>query len=190
MLKAACSLATLVLLLSAQEKMTPVSTTRPTASGAASPPAQTPVQPPAPGTQPADEVSGVRTPPQINADLLNQLLRADRQRLVPPSAVDAKVAASAENAGLLLEGTILVDRPGRCIIRGDRAEFEFAADASGKALPPMEVLKTQLLEYIERDVAAGTAEFIVSAEVKRYRGRNTIELIKVSRRVAHGNLGP
>ncbi|MFO0837202.1 MAG: hypothetical protein U1D55_01650 [Phycisphaerae bacterium] len=169
-----------------QEKMTPVAAT-PQASTQPAP--ARPVQAAA-STSPAEPATGSRAGSTVNTELLNQLLKAERQRSIPPSTLNPKIAAAAEDASLLLEGTMLVDRPGRIVIRGERAEFEFAPDASGKGARSMEILRTQLLEYMEREAAGGVSEFTVSAEVKRYRGRNTIELVKVARRIDHGNLGP
>lgn len=146
-----------------------------------------------PATRPADADTTLRKPAQ--ADILKNLLgRQDRLRPIRPRPSDegSEGGAGAEPDGqpLLLEGTFLVERPGRLMREDGRAVFVFRVDADAAASRSMPILENQLLETIEREAEAGFSEFIVSAEVTRYRGRNFLLLRKVLRRVGHGNIGP
>jgi hypothetical protein len=91
---------------------------------------------------------------------------------------------------LLLEGTMLVERAGRLVRDGEKSMFEFVSEAGDEHLHSMELLPSQLLEAMENEAEQGGETFIVSGEVTRYRGRNYLRLVKVLRRVGHGNLAP
>jgi hypothetical protein len=54
----------------------------------------------------------------------------------------------------------------------------------------MEFNKNRWLEAMEAEAEAGVTEFIISAEVTRYRGRNYLNLLKYRRQISHGNLTP
>jgi hypothetical protein len=146
-----------------------------------------------PGTQPADASSTLRKPAQAN--ILKGLLRqAERPAPIRPveSAAPKKGAVSkgADGLPLLLEGTMLVERPGRLIHEDGRAKLVLFADTESQAPRTVEIVPSQLLEAMEREERAGFNEFIVSAEVTRYKDRNYLMLRKILRRVGNGNVGP
>ncbi len=162
-------------------------------------PAPTQTAPPAsqPATQPTSEPT-LRRPQQV--DVLQKLL----ERQVRPEPIlpeqperrpgrklpDANAVTASDGSPLLPEGTVLIERPGRLVVHEDRAEFVFAPDENHRAAATMEILKSQLLEAMESQAEGGDNQFIISAEVTRYHGRNYIILRKVLRRVPNGNLTP
>jgi hypothetical protein len=148
----------------------------------------------APATQPI-----TRKPQQV--DILQKLLeRQARAEPIPAREPDSQatgrrtsgngMGTSVDSATLLLEGTMLIERPGHFVLDGDRAEFVFTPDGSQRVLPAMEILRTQLLETLESEAQRGGTEFIISAEVTRYHKKNYIILRKVLRRVDNGNISP
>jgi len=46
------------------------------------------------------------------------------------------------------------------------------------------------LEVMENEFETGVTEFVVTAELTRYRDRNYLLLRKCQRRISHGNLAP
>ena len=157
---------------------------------AASKPAET-----QPTTRPATSNTVLRRPAQ--ADILKNLLgRDERPAPIKPQEPQA-TTGPADRSGrldetgqpLLLEGTFLIERPGRLLREEGRAKFVFLADGTNAAPRTMEILPNQLLETLEREAEAGFGEFVISAEVTRYKGSNYIILRKILRRVEHGNLG-
>jgi hypothetical protein len=155
-------------------------------------------QPPRPASAPATS-QPAQEPPRtarrpVQAEILEALLR-DREAQKPiqpvdPSAPAGQGAVAPEQANLLLEGSILVDRAGRLVRTHERAEFEFVGQAGDQALPPMIILESQYLEALEREADAGAREFVITAEVTRYRGRNYLRILKLTRRLENGNLSP
>ncbi len=145
-----------------------------------------------PASQPADANPTLRKPSQ--AEILKNLLsRKDRAvpvRPIPSGSGRSKPTVGPDGQPLLLEGTFLVERPGRLIHENGRPSFVFQGDGESTATRSMVILESQLLETMEREAEAGYSEFIVSGEVTRYNGRNYLLLKKVLRRVANGNLGP
>jgi hypothetical protein len=129
---------------------------------------------------------------EIIEDLLRQ--RDEAGVILPqdPQAGDSSAAlqpGATDESGLIPEGTILVERPGRLVSEGGRPTFVFLAAATGAHVQSMELLPSQLLEAMERESTVNT-EFTVSGQVTRYRGRNYLLLLKVLHRVGHGNLSP
>ena len=145
-----------------------------------------------PATRPAGSSTTLRKPAQ--ADILKNLLRRDERPMPirPQKPLPTGEGGEASHAGqpLLLEGAFLFERPGRLVHEDGRAKFVFHADDGTQATSTMEICPNQLLEAMEREVEAGFSEFIVSAEVTRYRGCNYLILRKLLRRVGHGNLSP
>lgn len=144
-------------------------------------------------SQPAQEPPRTARRP-VQAEILEALLR-DREAQKPiqpvdPSAPAGQAGATPETANLLLEGSILVDRAGRLVRKQERAEFEFVGQTGDQALPPMIILESQYLEAMEREADAGAREFVITAEVTRYKGRNYLRLLKLTRRLENGNLSP
>lgn len=148
-------------------------------------------------TRPSDASPTLRKPAQ--AEILKNLLgRDERPTPIRPQQPAAYVGArptptagvAADGQPLLLEGTFLVERPGRLVHEDGRAKLVLSPEVEGKGPRTLEILPNQLLEAMEHEASAGFTEFIVSAEVTRYRGSNYLVLRKILRRVGHGNLGP
>jgi hypothetical protein len=143
-------------------------------------------------TQPAKREGTLRKPEQ--AQILEHLLgQKDVVPLQPQTTPGRRPEQDAAGPGaqpLLLEGTLLVERPGRYVEQSGRAVFICRVDTEDSAPRKMPILENQLLETMEREAQAGFSEFIVSAEVTRYRGKNYLLLKKVLRRASHGNLSP
>jgi hypothetical protein len=146
-----------------------------------------------PSTPPAETGSTLRKPAQANIlkGLLRQAERPEPIRSVEPSGPKAgAVVRDAEGQPLLLEGTLLVERRGRLIHEEGRAKFVLNADVADQGPRTVEITPNQLLEAIEREAQAGFSEFIITAEVTRYKDHNYLILRKILRRVDHGNLSP
>ena len=150
-----------------------------------------------PASQPAgDDEDGRRTPRQI--EILRDLIR-ERERPAPiiPSRQRAdgettrriERGAAAADSRLLLEGTVIVERPGRFIIEDDRPRFTLTLPGEAESRT-MEFNRNELLEALERVARSGVNEFVISAQVSRYRGQNYLSLLKVLERVPNGNLSP
>ncbi len=146
--------------------------------------------------RPAEPGAGPTFRRPAQAEVIEQLLRnRERSNLILPQDPDAVIvggesAAAAPGQKLLLEGTMLVERAGRLVRDGEKSMFEFVSEAGDEHLHSMELLPSQLLEAMENEAEQGGETFIVSGEVTRYRGRNYLRLVKVLRRVGHGNLAP
>ncbi len=147
----------------------------------------------APSTRPGGD-SGMRRPEQ--AEILRGLLsRQDRPVPVPiepkyERLTPAERGVGADGQPLLLEGTFIVERPGRIERDGEGMTFAFHYDPAAQQLRRLKLVPCQLLETIEYELTGGYEDFIVSGEVTRYRGENYLLLRKVLRRTAHGNLSP
>lgn len=150
------------------------------------------IEPPTSTTQPAPaDAPGNQRPAQ--AEMIRRLL--DRDRRPPAISPEGGVASDApavdpDGNPLLPDGAMVFERSGRLVREGERSRFVFQLQPSDPKLRSMEILPNQLREAMEREAAAGFTEFIVSAEVTRYDGRNFLLLKKILRRVSHGNLGP
>src|SRR4030095_3296399 len=115
---------------------------------------------------------------------------------VPPVAKPEPIRSSEpsptarKDESLQGEGTVIVDRPGRLIRSGERSEFKFASQDGKMLAQPLELLPNSWLEYMEKEAETGVADFIVTADVTTYRGRNFLLLRNFRRQVTHGNLSP
>jgi hypothetical protein len=146
-------------------------------------------------TRPAPTNTVLRRPAQ--ADILKNLLgRNERPTPIKPQEPQATSGPAGHGGGdeagqaMLLEGTFLIERPGRLVREEGRAKFVFLTDGNSAAPRAMEIVPNQLLEMLERESEAGFSEFVISAEVTRYKGANYLILRKILRRVGHGNLTP
>jgi hypothetical protein len=140
--------------------------------------------------QPASQPAG-RTPEQ--AGVLKELLRSvDRPAAVAPEPIRSSTPSptAKRDEALELEGTRIVDRPGRLIRGGERSSFKFTTADEKAFAAPLELLPNSWLEYLEREAESGEAEFIITAEVTRYRGRNYLLIMNYRRQISHGNLTP
>lgn len=147
-------------------------------------------------TQPATAPS--RTFRHPRQEEILRALRTQMNTVRPPIAPEdpdepqRRGRAGTEPPGrkLLLEGTILYERPGRLLISPRGPEMQLLSDESGRSLPPMPLNRNQLLEIMEREAMTGGAEFVITARVERYRGENWLTVLKAVKRVGHGNLAP
>jgi len=147
---------------------------------------------PAPATQPTSQAAP-RTP--VQADIYRQLLREQERptRILPtdPSAqLEPESAAGMSPSGLRLDGTMLVDRPGRLVRTDDRSLFRFSSSGADEFPATLEFNKNGLLEAMERESELDRGEFYITAVVSTYRGSNYLTLLKYRRQVSNGNLSP
>lgn len=153
-----------------------------------------------PTTQPANPDADLRKPDQ--AEVLRKLLqRRDTIRPIEPQTPPAESPTAAptsagatlgntDDEAPLLEGTFIIERPGRFIVEGDQPRFLFQMKGGGKAPQSLELLPNKLLELMEAESQKGFSEFIISAEVTSYQGKNYLLLRKVLRRVGNDNVAP
>ena len=141
---------------------------------------------PAQETPPAEDppADGFRRPRQVAE--LEHLIREREARTILPEGSDAP--GSGGPGELLPEGSTIWERVGRVVRGPEHTEFEFlTADGSRRA---MKLLPSQLREFMENESDRGPAEFVLTAEVLRYRGENYLLARKAIRRMSNGNLGP
>jgi hypothetical protein len=148
---------------------------------------------PAAASQPASKPA-TRTAPRgpEQARILEELLRGSERRQVKPilsKPVEGQEGSEEQEGGtLLLEGTVLIERAGTLVRGVDRSEFRFkSAGAGEERLEPMEFNKNSWLELMEAEADAGVREFVITAEVTRYHGRNYLLLRKFRRYMSNGN---
>ncbi len=131
-------------------------------------------------------------------DILRTLLNArEAPTMIAPQNPDAvnvtptanEGSARGQNALLMVEGTMIVERPGRLALADGKAEISLRL-SDGRRTVTMQILPNSLLEAMEAEAHSGTPEFVVSGEITTYHGRNYLFLHKVIRRVGHGNLAP
>ncbi|MCA9243226.1 MAG: hypothetical protein KDA32_04665 [Phycisphaerales bacterium] len=133
-----------------------------------------------------------RLPNDAQERVLQGLLRDQSRR--PILRRDASTGQEIQTAQegdktLLLEGQMLVMRQGRLEVLSDRAEFHFL-DAAEAGLEVIELLPNQTREFMERLFSSGVADFIVTGEVQRYRGKNYLLVRKADPFRGNGNLAP
>ena len=122
----------------------------------------------------------------------------ESRRLILPKKPKAKTVRGGREADettdgevpLLLEGTSLVERPGRLVVTGDRAEFVFDNVGAAGQLRSMAINKSEQLEMMERLAESGVSQFTISAEITTYRDRNYLNIRRLRVRRSHGNLAP
>jgi len=152
----------------------------------ADPAPQTPTTAPtrAPTTQPAQPAQ---------AEMFRELIRnVERPRAVTPIAPlgESPRREALIRKDLIADGTIIADRAGEVLRQSDRSVFVFEPTGSTVSSRPLELLRNQWLEALEREVELGLTHFIVTAEVTRYRDQNYLILLKYRRPPSHGNLTP
>lgn len=148
---------------------------------------------PQPTSQPAEGRASTFTPP-AQADIYRDLIRRQEapKPLMPttPGKPDQPAVATEKGPEVLPEGTRLIRRPGRLVIMSDRANFVFQPDDRFPIQQTMTILESQLLERMEQEAELGATEFVISAEVTRYRGKNYLLLLQVTRQIRNNNLAP
>jgi len=143
-------------------------------------------------TQPASRPAP-RDPEQarIFETLLRESDRPHARPVLSEATGPATRGGEAATGALLLDGTPLSQCAGRLVCSGDRSLFEFKSGAPAEGAPSaMEILRNAWLEAMEAELATGVSEFIISAEVTRYRGRNYLLVRNYRRQIEHGNLNP
>lgn len=157
--------------------------------------AQEPPPSPPPTTQPAEPTAPAPIPDE--AQLIRDLLRS-REKTAPLSPQEPGSPAqtlapttqpATDDPGLLPDGTLIVERQGRLIWEDGKPLFVSLLPQTGES-ETLALLPNRLLEAMEAAAEHTESQFIISAEVTLYRGRNFLLLRKVLRRVEHGNLGP
>ena len=186
-----CRTIILPLILAAYVSLTaedPISQDNPTSS----PPAATtaPAQ-----SQPTERQSFPRNPTQarILEELLHEQERDRVQPILSEGGADTGTPGEqrADQGSLLTDGARLYEKLGRLVVSNGRSEFHFSTGALSKEIRPIMVFnKNQLLEMMEGEAQRGIVEFIITADVTRYRGENYLTLLKYRRQVSHGNLTP
>lgn len=164
------------------------------AAPAATPPTTRPAGG-APATAPAgqgDPATGLTRPTQ--SEIVRELIQRTQDRPIMPASpvetvVPVRPSGAPADSGLLLEGSMQIDRPGRLERLDDRARFVFVPTGGAEAVS-MELNRNQLLELMEREAAGGTTDFVITAEVSQYRGSNYLTLRKVLKRVSNANITP
>ena len=163
------------------------------------PPAEKPeaTEQAAPESQPTTAPERVMPRSPEQAQILQELLRGTERPHQPivsrePQADEPGAAPRPTvRGGLLLEGEIITDVAGHLVRAGDRSEFHFKSGGPIEGAPSvMEFNKNGLLEAIEIEAENGIEDFIISAEITRYRGKNYLNLLRYQRQRTHGNLGP
>ncbi|RMF84417.1 MAG: hypothetical protein D6744_03145 [Planctomycetota bacterium] len=150
-------------------------------------------------TQPADRSASQPLPRPQQAEIYRELLREQERptRTLPQPASAAPIQPALSSSapqkspdGLLLEGSLIIDRPGRLVRSADRSEFRLIVDESDPEPRTLEILKNGLLEMMEREAESGIEKFYITARVTRYRDSNYLYLLKYRRQISHGNLSP
>lgn len=164
---------------------------------------QTPPVPPAPAgsgepppaSQPASQPSGSTYRSPREGEILKRLIQSKEAPVILPEKPGREtglLGAQRERANpdLLLEGTILSERPGRLVDMEGRPSLELLPTAEFTQTQTMPLLENRLLEALEQQAARGVSEFVVTAEVTRYHDKNYLLLKKVIQRVPNRNLAP
>lgn len=150
-------------------------------------------------TQPASAPAASKpaAAPALRMPIQSEVYRAllqQEERATPilPHDAQRRQAAARQNAGrsLLLEGTILIDRPGKLLREGEKSSFRFRPTDETSDLKTLVLNPNSLLEAIERETEAGVTEFYITATVSVYHGENYLNLQKYRRQISHGNLSP
>lgn len=139
-------------------------------------------------TQPATPSRDTQRRPG-QAEVLESLLRRERSAPIFPTDREG-AGVTPDRDGLLLDGDILRDRPGRISRTGDRTEFVLIPDEGHGSPQSFPLLENQWLELMEEQADLGFTQFRISAEITRYRGQNYLLLRKVLRVVENRNLAP
>ncbi|MBI5863833.1 MAG: hypothetical protein HZB38_04880 [Planctomycetes bacterium] len=144
-----------------------------------------------PGSSPA-------APTPRDAEVLKELIReAERQPLAVPkgSAESARPegdrgTSKSKDDTALVDGQDIVERLGRFTKVLERVEFRVVLDGAKGRSATLELLPNSWLEQIEREVASGDSQAIVTGEVTRYHGRYFLLVRNYRRQVDRGNLSP
>lgn len=151
-----------------------------------------PVQAP-PASRPAASAPANEPRRPIQTRVLEELIRqAERPPTVLSNTPGGTANSDASLPALYVPENeeIVQERKARYVLAGNRPELHLEV-ASDENLPSvMPINPNGWLELMERDVAAGSSEFVVTVEISRYRGQSYATLRKVRRPLPNGNLAP
>lgn len=146
----------------------------------------------APASQPKDTPGTLRKPEE--AKMLEKLLdTAAPQPIVAQPSRRSKAKRTdvgLDGKILLEEGLVLVDRPARLVREGTRSRVVLAVVGDNQPTRTLDLTPNSLLEALETEAESGISDFVISGVVKRYRGTNYLELVKLVRGLPNGNLSP
>jgi len=142
--------------------------------------------PPEPSSRPASDA-----PAEDVLDVLR--MQQPREAMLPvggASSDDLFPHAGSASRTLALEGTPLVNRPGRLIRRGPWWTLVSESDHPEFPEPPLKLLPSQGVEMMVRESERGNngLVFVVSGEITLFAGENFLLPRSVTRRVDTGNL--
>ncbi len=150
------------------------------------------VEPPT-SVHPADKTDTL--PPDASAEDVLAKLQAQKpdQDVLSTVSVESPPIpdrATSGNQTLMLDGSLVVNHPGRLIREGSWWTLAFESDRSETAEPPIRLLPNQALELMVRTSQSGSIGlvFIVSGEATLYNGENYLLIRSVTRRMDLGNL--
>lgn len=151
---------------------------------------------------PTVEPSPTRSPPPSEPvptdasaeDVLAMLQTQQPDQAVMPRPSGESPAASrrapADGRALMLDGSPVVNRPGRLVREGSWWTLAFESNRPDAAEPPIRLLPNQVLELMVRTSQRGSIGlvFIVSGEATLHDGENYLMTRSVTRRLDLGNL--
>ncbi|MEW6252003.1 MAG: hypothetical protein AB1716_15285 [Planctomycetota bacterium] len=165
----------------------------------ASPVQEQPRQEPAQKQPATQSAPGPTTRHAPQHEILRKLIQ-QRERRTPIAPVSPEQTGSggrqaerqtdSEGHPLLIDGAVLVERPGRLVYEGGRPVFILHLEGADGRTRKLELLKNQMLEAMEREAKAGFTEFILSGEITRYDGANYLLIRKLLRRMDDDNVRP
>ncbi len=152
-----------------------------------------PVQDAPPASRPAASAPANEPRRPIQTRVLEELIRqAERPPTVLSNTPGGTAISDASLPALYVPENeeIVQERKARYVLAGNRPELhlEVADDENLPSVLPIN--PNGWLELMERDVAAGSSEFVVTVEISRYRGQSYGTLRKVRRPLPNGNLAP
>jgi hypothetical protein len=140
-----------------------------------------------------DDAGGAPASDDNASDVLDVLRGQDRERPIfqfPAAATDGEKDPEANGVAGILDGSALVDRPGRVARQGSWWILVFESDNRDNPEPPIQLLPcsaTASMVQISANHTGGVV-FTVSGEVTSFFGDNYLLARAVTRRVASGNL--
>ena len=143
-----------------------------------------------PGGAQADGPSKADTPVEDVLAALQQQAPAETAMPVLPAPMDEPPARSATvSLGVMPDGAMLVNRPGRMIRQGDWWSFAFESDRPEYPEPPMRLLPSQSVQLMLRASERGNVGlvFLISGEVTLFDGENYLLPRVAMRRIGSGN---
>lgn len=121
-----------------------------------------------------------------------QTQQPDQAAMPRPSGESPAVSrrAPADGRALLLDGSPVVNRPGRLVREGSWWTLAFESNRPDAAEPQIRLLPNQVLEHMVRTSQRGSIGlvFIVSGEATLHDGENYLMTRSVTRRLDLGNL--